>query len=129
MKIFRTSVAIISEYLLACRIHDTRWEEATQCLFILLIRTSFSNFMKYLLECRIHGATVAEMPLIATCSRYRRQGMCCHLMNVIEEVVIILFDYMERIYHRTLAYALINKEGTYHITYDWNTFVLTLIVR
>lgn len=36
---------------------------------------------------RIHGVKVAELPLVATCSRYRRQGLCRRLINAVEEML------------------------------------------
>ncbi|XP_042499686.1 increased DNA methylation 1-like [Macadamia integrifolia] len=65
-----------------------------------LNRLNFQGFYTVLLErgddvicvatLRIHGDKVAEIPLIATHPRHRRQGMCRRLMDAIEKKLVDL---------------------------------------
>lgn len=44
---------------------------------------------EYLHGLRIHGHKVAEMPLVATAFKYRRQGMCQVLVHELEKVIFL----------------------------------------
>ncbi|KAL9670136.1 hypothetical protein QQ045_007687 [Rhodiola kirilowii] len=60
-------------------------------------RLDFNGFYAVILErddvvlcvatLRIHGSSTAEIPLVATCSKHRRKGMCRLLMGSIEEML------------------------------------------
>ncbi|KAJ0954349.1 putative histone acetyltransferase transcription regulator GNAT family [Helianthus annuus] len=50
-------------------------------------RTGVNMIPHVLYNLGIHGTEVAELPLVATSSKYQRQGMCRRLMNAIEELL------------------------------------------
>ncbi|KAK4782381.1 hypothetical protein SAY86_016483 [Trapa natans] len=53
-------------------------------------RTGIDMIPHILYNWGLYGETVAEMPLIATCSKYRCRGMCRRLMTALEELLISL---------------------------------------
>ena len=71
-----------------CTVSNYDYLFALQFLFV------FSFTLLTLILCRVHGTKVAEVPLIAMYSPCRRQGMCCHLMSAIEEVLIYSYCLM-----------------------------------
>ncbi|KAL8208629.1 hypothetical protein R6Q57_008041 [Mikania cordata] len=75
-------------------------EDVIFCRWSELNRLNFKGFYTVLLEkddelvsaatIRIYGEKVAELPLIGTRFRYRRQGMCHTLMNLLEKKLVEL---------------------------------------
>ncbi|GFP78656.1 hypothetical protein PHJA_000009200 [Phtheirospermum japonicum] len=53
----------------------------------LIIAVAASFVVKAFKLSKIHGVAVAELPLVATCSKNRRQGLCRRLINSIEEML------------------------------------------
>ncbi|KAL0328427.1 UNVERIFIED_CONTAM: Increased DNA methylation 1 [Sesamum calycinum] len=51
------------------------------------IKTGVDMIPQVIYNWGIHGVAVAELPLVATCSKNRRQGMCRRLINSIEELL------------------------------------------